>query len=698
MESQSMIDFKWGFGRNVMSDTERKCLICNCEKTMPLDAAKLSKALGRDIGNLQTQLCRVQLENYEKALASDGKLLVACTQEAPLFQEIAEEHGKGHLVDFVNIREAAGWSDDAKKATPKIAALIEAADFVVKPARSKSIYSDGMCLVYGAGQQALEAAKLLSNKLSVTLMLSGDEDIILPTIGDVPIYRGTIKSAKGSFGEFEIIVDEYAPLKPATRGALNFAVARNGATSTCSVILDISGQTPLFPGHQHRDGYRHVDPGDPAAVLRAVVDLSEMVGEFEKPIYVDYNPDVCAHSRSKKIGCNKCLDVCPAGAILDAGDIVEIDDGICGGCGSCHSVCPTGAISYQYPMRSDVITHAQDLCSAFTNAGGKNPVLLIHDNLAGTEMVGALARFGKGLPAEVLPISYHSATALGHVEMLSILAGGAQRLLFLADPKKSEELEGLTAEVALANSFLDGLGLNATPRIEVLCENDPDVLETAIWAKPKIKPLKAEKFSVVGSKRDIMRLAAAQLHKQSKSKPEFIELPSNSPYGKLEIDQSACTLCMACTSACPAAAVTDTPGEPKLRFTQSACVQCGLCVNTCPEKALSLVPQFDFTPAAQQPVTLYEEEPFECISCGKPFATKSTIERISEQLAGKHSMFSDDERAQLIQMCDMCRIEAQANSSNDPFAVGDRPRPRTSQDYIDAESGKLSADDFLIDD
>ena len=123
-----------------------------------------------------------------------------------------------------------------------------------------------------------------------------------------------------------------------------------------------------------------------------------------------------------------------------------------------------------------------------------------------------------------------------------------------------------------------------------------------------------------------------------------------------------------------------------------------LCVSTCPEKALALVPQLDFTPAAMQPVTLYEEEPFECVSCGKPFATKSTIERIAGQLAGKHAMFADDERSRLIRMCENCRVEAQANSSTDPFAVGDRPRPRTTEDYLEAEKNGLSADDFLIDD
>ncbi|MEM8555733.1 MAG: (4Fe-4S)-binding protein, partial [Pseudomonadota bacterium] len=85
--------------------------------------------------------------------------------------------------------------------------------------------------------------------------------------------------------------------------------------------------------------------------------------------------------------------------------------------------------------------------------------------------------------------------------------------------------------------------------------------------------------------------------------------------------------------------------------------------------------------------------PFECISCGKEFATQSTIHRIKSQLAGQHSMFATEEQSRLIEMCEDCRVEAQANSKDDPFAMGSRPRVRTTDDYL---NGTL--DDFLIDD
>ncbi|MBX2805005.1 MAG: 4Fe-4S binding protein [Hyphomicrobiales bacterium] len=681
-----------------MKQVSRTCLLCDCEKTMPLDAAKVSAALGQDIGPIHTQLCRSQVDRYEKALSGESDLIVACTQETPLFQEIAQEHGRNAPVRFVNIRENAGWSADVAKASPKIAALLAAAAYEPRPVQLKSVISDGLCLVYGSGDQALEAAKILSARLSVTLMLSDDEPFAPPAEGEIPIYRGDIAKLEGSFGGFTLRVNNYAPLMPSSRSQPQFVMARDGAQSTCSLILDLSGKTPLVTGHQHRDGYMRADPGNPAAVLRSAIALSEMAGEFEKPLYVELKTDKCAHARSRIVGCSKCLDVCPAGAITEMGDVVSIDSGICGGCGSCHAVCPTDAISYRYPQREDMLAHTQLMLQTYTEAGGKEPVLLLHNLTSGFEMISAMARFGRGLPANVLPVSFHSVTTPGHVELAGFLASGAQRVFILTDPKRRDEIDGLKAEIALADRILAGLGYGADGRIQLVDESDPDRVEEAVWQSAPAGMLADGGFAPVGSKRDIARVVFAKLHERAPQQPDVIELSEKSPYGALKIDPAACTLCMACTSACPTGAIMDTPGEPKLRFTENSCVQCGLCVKTCPESALALEPRLNFTSAAMQPVTLYEEAPFECVSCSKPFATKSTIERIKGQLAGKHAMFADTARSRMIEMCEDCRVEAMANSKDDPFAIGSRPKVRTTEDYLAMRDGKPTADDFLIDD
>src|SRR3954466_15812972 len=92
---------------------------------MPLDRT----ALARCGGTLHTadQLCRCELERFKAALSTGSPVTVGCTQEAPLFSEVAEEAGAAERIRFVNVRETAGWSKDAAEAGPKMAALLAAA-------------------------------------------------------------------------------------------------------------------------------------------------------------------------------------------------------------------------------------------------------------------------------------------------------------------------------------------------------------------------------------------------------------------------------------------------------------------------------------------------------------------------------------------------------------------------------------------
>ena len=98
-------------------------------------------------------------------------------------------------------------------------------------------------------------------------------------------------------------------------------------------------------------------------------------------------------------------------------------------------------------------------------------------------------------------------------------------------------------------------------------------------------------------------------------------------------------------------------------------MQCGICVATCPEKVISLEPRYDFTPAALAPVVLKAEEPFHCKRCGKPFGTRSSVEKVMERLKG-HSMFRAPGQLDVIGMCDDCRVITMAESAQDPMALG----------------------------
>ncbi len=677
-------------------------LICNCERTMSLDGKKICKAAGgSEEPDVFNTLCRAEVSRFADTLSENAKVLVACTQEAPLFGELAGEQAFEGELRFVNIRERAGWTTDKSANSAKIAALLADSAHASEPAGSISVTSSGQCLVYGAGQQALDAARKLNQRIPTTLLLSDAGDVVPPVSADVALFKGKIVKAAGHLGAFEIVVDGYAPLMPSARQSADFVMARDGASSTCALILDLSDGPSLFTGGHLREGYKKVDAGDPARVMEAMFELADMAGEFEKPLYVNYDSGICAHSRSLKTGCTRCLDVCPAGAITSAGDMVEFDPVICGGCGSCTAVCPTGAAAYAMPQRADLVGRIGTLVSTYRSAGGKAPEVLVHDNGYGLELISMSARFGRGLPARVLPLGVNEITQIGHDGLLAMMAAGVARIHLIANPAKREELAGTEAQIELTRALAQGLGYECS--INLICEADLDALEASVWADKPAPALKAHAISGVGSKRDVTRTMLGLLHGNAPAPQDIIALPEAAPYGQIIVNTDTCTLCQACVGACPVNAIADSPDKPQLSFTEAACVQCGLCRTTCPEGAITLEPRYNFAASALSPVILNEEEPFACISCGKEFGTKSTIEKISAQLAGQHSMFADSEASKLIQMCDNCRIEHQANSGNDPFAAGSRPAMRRTEDYVEAEkktaAGEtLSADDFLMED
>jgi ferredoxin len=195
-------------------------------------------------------------------------------------------------------------------------------------------------------------------------------------------------------------------------------------------------------------------------------------------------------------------------------------------------------------------------------------------------------------------------------------------------------------------------------------------------------------FMPVGSKRELVRLALRELHGVAPTQPDIVPLPQGAPFGTVVLDVEGCTLCLSCVSACPTGALSSDPDKPMLRFAEDACVQCGLCQSTCPEKVIALKPQIDFRAATAMARVLKQEEPYDCIRCGKPFGVKSSVERVIAKLEGKHWMYKDSKkRLDVIRMCEDCRVNVMAEEQFDPFGAPERPKPKTTEDFL-RERGK----------
>ena len=433
-------------------------------------------------------------------------------------------------------------------------------------------------------------------------------------------------------------------------------------------VLDLCA-TPLLGLELPPPGYLTAKEADIEARIET---LSDLVGQFEKPKFFRYNPDICAHGMKGATACTRCIDACPAGAISSLVERVSVEPNLCQGGGACATSCPTGAISYGYPNVEDNLERVRRMLGAYRDAGGKAPLLLLHDNEIGAERAAAMLESDEDYADRLLPLAIEEVASIGLEAWLTALAYGVVGVRLLGHahiPQLSRAV--VDEQLMLGDRILSGMGY---PRgVLAWIETDrgqsnagpitgpiTGTIRSGATSPASMPAINPARHAAVGDKRQLLFGAIDHLHAESPNHDTptdmALALPEGSPFGTTLVDENACTLCMACVTVCPAKALQHGQDVPQLRFRESNCVQCGLCVQSCPERAISIRPRLLLDANARNAVRLLNEDaPFHCLSCGNAFATRSVIGRIEQRLAD-HSMFSTPAARRRLQLCGECRV------------------------------------------
>jgi len=514
-------------------------------------------------------------------------------------------------------------SQQQTNATARAAAQAAVEGLSVKPTGRVEYRSRGRLAVIG-GQEALEFASRIAEPLKPqVILLHGEEEPGPPLVS----VGGRSIRLEGYLGAFKIFLGE--------EGKSNYEMV------DVDLVLDL-GPVPLLSMPLLPPGYLHAST-DESSMVTALEQLGDLVGTFEKPRFFDYDASICAHARAGQQGCNRCIEACPAEAITGLAEAIEVNPNLCQGGGVCATVCPSGAIQYAYPRAADMLQQIRTLLRVYRDKDGKDPVLAFFSEADGDVTCAA--------PENLIPILVEELGSVGLEVWFSALAYGATTVLLVDGGAMPASVStAVTQQLIAAGEILSAMGY---PENSIRLVN-LNVLESETASSmPRIE---AASFSGVGGKRQTAYMAIDHLYAEAARPKLMANLTAGAPFGTANVDEQRCTLCMSCAGVCPGKALQTGDGKPQLMFIEANCLQCGMCTRICPEDAIWISPRFMFEREVRsRPRVLYEEPPFCCVSCGKPFATHSVITSMLSKLEG-HWMFQNERAKRRLMMCDDCRV------------------------------------------
>ncbi|MFV0562857.1 4Fe-4S binding protein [Malaciobacter mytili] len=345
-----------------------------------------------------------------------------------------------------------------------------------------------------------------------------------------------------------------------------------------------------------------------SSINEVIQTLRKNIDEYEYRKFTTYDSNICQYHERREEVCGRCEEVCPTTAIIkiDSKKHLEFSQIDCHGCGGCISICPSGALDYAPISRNSIFEMAKEF---------RDFIPLIIPNKMNISSVNV------PLKENVLPFKIEGEKFLHETSFLTILQESGSQLIFFTDflSKGSKDAIRILNEIYTKKYGKKAIfvAMNEEELKEALQE--VDFIDKSKFSYNQEDERKRETFAV--------RLSALV----GQEDLGVVKTGEHLHYGKVNINEDKCTLCLACVGACNVDALKAYPEDNTLRLNPSICTACGYCELSCPEKDCLTIQQdiIELNPSWFLQRVVAKDELFACVECGKEFATKKAVEKIA---------------------------------------------------------------------
>ena len=412
------------------------------------------------------------------------------------------------------------------------------------------------------------------------------------------------------------------------------------------ITLNVS-QIVWFDAKQPRKERIGIFDPNLSSIDEVIQTLKNNINSYSYKKFTTYDSSICQYHERREEICSKCEEVCPTVAITkdDKTKTLTFSQIDCHGCGGCISVCPSGAVDYA-PSNKEALF---EMSKFYKNT---HPLVIpAKMNLENLEV---------SLKENILPFAIEGEKFLHEASFLTLLQMSGSQVIFYSDflSKGSKDAIRILNEIYQKRYQKDAILIAMNPKELQKAVEEISFVEDSYFNFNQETLKKREIFShrlekIVGN--DDLGVISTGEHVH---------------YGKVEVNQDTCTLCLVCVGACNVGALIADAKDNTLRLNPSICTACGYCEVSCPEKDCLTIKRdiIELKPSWFKENILAQDELFACVECGKEFATTKAVEKIAKMMGPIFS--SDPIKERSLYCCADCKPKIMMQSYFDQKTQG----------------------------